>query len=144
MKDKKGVTLTNAFQKILDESKRKPNKIWADKGSEFYNRSTKSWLEKNDVEMYSTHNERESFVAERFIRTLKNRIFKYIASISKNVYMDKLDDLINNHGPIKTKPIDVKSNTYIDYGKEISEKDPKFKIGDNVRISKFKIIFAKG
>ena len=94
--------------------------------------------------MYSTHNERKSFVAERFIRTLKNRIFKYIASISKNVYMDKLDDLINNHSPIKTKPIAVKSNTDIDYGKEINEKDPKFKIGDNVRISKFKIIFAKG
>ena len=57
LKDKKGIAITNAFQKVLDESNRKPNKIWVDKGSEFYNRSMKSWLEKNNIEMYSTHNE---------------------------------------------------------------------------------------
>ena len=61
----------NAFQKMLDDSKRKPNKICVDKGSEFYNRSTKSWLEKNHIEMYSTHNKEKSVVAERFIRTLR-------------------------------------------------------------------------
>ena len=65
----KGITITNAFQKILDESNRKPNKTWLGKGSEFYNRSLTSWLEKNDIEMYSTHNEGKSVVAaERFIR----------------------------------------------------------------------------
>ena len=64
MKDKKGITITNAFQKTLDESNRKPNKIWVDKGSKFYNRSMKSWLEKSDIEMYSTHNEGKSVVAE--------------------------------------------------------------------------------
>ena len=69
LKDKKGIAITNAFQKILKESDRKSNKIWVDKGSIFYNRSIKSWLEKNDVEMYSTHNERISVVAERYIRT---------------------------------------------------------------------------
>ena len=69
LKDKKGVTITNEFQIILNDSKRKPNKIWVDKGSEFYNRSMKSWLEKKVIEMYSTHNEGKSFVAERFIRT---------------------------------------------------------------------------
>ena len=68
-KDKKGITITNAFQKILDESKRKTNKIWEDKGSEFDNRSVKSWIEKNDKEIYSTHNEGKSIVSERFIRT---------------------------------------------------------------------------
>ena len=73
-KDKKGITLTNAFQNFLKESNRKPNKIWVDKGSELYNRSMKSWLEKNDTEMYSTHNERKSVVAERFIITLKNKV----------------------------------------------------------------------
>ena len=83
MKDKKGVGIVNAFQKILDDSKRTPNKIWVDKGGEFYNRSMKSWLEKNDIEMYSTHNEGKSVVAERFIRTLKNKIYKYMTSISK-------------------------------------------------------------
>ena len=89
MKDKKGITITNAFQKSLKESNHKPNKIWVDKGSEFYNRSMKSWLEKNDMEMYSTHKEGESVVDERFFRTLKNKIYKYMTSISKNVYIDK-------------------------------------------------------
>ena len=70
-KDKKIITITNAFQKILKESNRKPNKIWVDKGSRFHNSSMKSWLEKNDIEMYSMHSERKYVVAERFIRTLK-------------------------------------------------------------------------
>ena len=74
LKDKKDTTITNAFQKNLKESNRKPNKIWVDKGSEFYNRSIKSWLEKNDIEMYSTHNEGKCVIAERFIRTSKNKI----------------------------------------------------------------------
>ena len=96
LKDKIGITITNAFQKILDESNHKPDKIWVGKGSEFYNRSMKSWLEKNAVEKYSTHNEGKSVsAAERFIRTLKSKIYKYMASISKNVYIDKLDDIVN-------------------------------------------------
>ena len=74
LKDKKVVTLVNSFQKILDDSKRKPNKIWVDKGRKFYNRSIKSWLEKNDIEMYSTDIEGKSVVSERFIRTLKTKI----------------------------------------------------------------------
>ena len=81
LKDKRGVTITNAFQKILDKSNRKPNKMWVDKGSEFYNRSMKLFLQNNDIEMYSTHNEGKSVVAERFIRTLKNKIYKYMISV---------------------------------------------------------------
>ena len=73
-KIKKGITITNAFQNILDELYRKPSKIWVDKGSAFYNSSMKSWLEKNDVEMYSAHNQGKSVIAERFIRALKNKI----------------------------------------------------------------------
>ena len=69
LKDKKGITITNAFQKILEESNRKPNKMWVDKESEFYNSSFKEWLKDNDIEMYSIHNEGKSVVAERFIRT---------------------------------------------------------------------------
>ena len=116
--------------------------------NEFYNRSMKSWLEKNDIEMYSTHNEGKSVIAERFIRTLKNKIYKYMTSISKNVYIDKLDDIVNKynntyHSTIKMKPVDIKSNTYIDSSKKINNKDPKFKIGDTVRISKYKNIFCK-
>ena len=99
--------------------------------------------------MCSTHNEGKSVVPERFIRTLKSKIYKYMSSISKNVYIDKLDDIVdeyNNkyHTTIKMKPIDVKDNTYINADKEINNKDPKFKVGDHVRISRYKNIFAKG
>ena len=74
--------------------------------------------------MYSTHNEGKSVIAERFIRTLKNEIYKYMTSVSKNVYIDKLDDIVNKynntyHSTIKMKPVDVKINTYIDSGKKI-------------------------
>ena len=99
--------------------------------------------------MYSTNNEGKSVIAERFIRTLRNKIYKYMTSTSKNVYNDKLDDIVkkyNNtyHTSFKMKPVDVKDNTYIDFKKEVNDKDPKFKIGDHVRISKYKNIFAKG
>ena len=73
LKDKKGISIVNAFQKILKESDRKPNKIWVDKGSEFYNNFFKKWLKDNDIEMYSIHNEGNSVIAERFIRTLKTK-----------------------------------------------------------------------
>ena len=73
LKDKKGVTITNAFQSILDDSKRKQNKVWVDQGSEFYNSHFKKWLQENNIEMYSTCNEEKSVVAERFIRTLKTK-----------------------------------------------------------------------
>ena len=93
LKDKKGVSIVNAFQSILRNSmklrsNRKLNKIWVDKGSEVYNNSFKKWLQDNDIAMYSTHNERKSTVVERFIRTLRNKIYKYMTSISKNVYID--------------------------------------------------------
>ena len=123
--------------------------MWVDKGSEFYSSSFKKWLKDNDIEMYSTHNEGKSVVAERFIRTLKNKIYKHMTAVSKNVYIDKLDDIVNEynntyHRTIKMKPIEVKDNTYIDSIKEVNDKDPKFKVGDHVRISKYKNIFAKG
>ena len=135
---KKGITTTNTFSKILDESNGKLNKIWVDKGSKFYNRSMKSWLEKNAIEMYSTHNKGKPVVAERFIRTLKNKTYKDMTLISKNMYINKLDDIVNKYsntyiGRIKMKPVDLKSSTYIYSGKEINNKNPKFKIGDNVR-----------
>ena len=124
LKDKKCVSIVNSFQIILNKSNRKPNKIWVDKGSDFYNRSMKSWLEKNNIELYSTHNEGKSVVAERFIRTIKNKIYKHMTSISKNVYIDKLDDIVNEYNntkyrTTKMKPINVKDNTYTDFGKEV-------------------------
>ena len=149
LKDKKGISIAKAFQIILKQSNRKPNKIWVDKGYEFYNAFLKKWLRDNDIVMYSTHNEGKSVVAETFIKTLKSKIYKYMTSISKNVYIDKLDDIVNEynntyHTTIKMKPIDVKDNTYINTDKEINNKDPQFKVGDRVRVSKYKNIFAKG
>ena len=134
---------------MLDDSNRKLNKIWVDKGSEFYSNSFKKWLKDYDIEMYSLHNEGKYVVAERLIRTLKTKIYKYMTSVSKIVYIDKLDEIINEynntyHRTIKMKPIDVKDNTYFDFKKEVNDKGPKFKVGDHVRISKYKNIFAKG
>ena len=99
--------------------------------------------------MYSIYNEGTSVIAEQFIRALKNKIYKCMNSVSKNVYIDKLDDIVkkyNNtyHNTIKIKPVDVKSNTSINSSKENNNKDPKFKIGDIARISKYKNIFANG
>ena len=98
--------------------------------------------------MYSTHNEVKSLVAERFIRTLKNKIYKHMTAVSKNVYIDKLHDIINEYKStddrtIKMKPIEVKDQTDVDYSKEGNDNDLKFKIGDLVRMSKYKKIFAK-
>ena len=99
--------------------------------------------------MHWIHNEGKSVVAERFIRTLKTKIYKYITSVSKNVYIDKLNDIVgeyNNtyHRTVKTKPVDIKDNIYIDFTKEVNDKDLKFKVGDHIRISKYKNIFTEG
>ena len=106
-------------------------------------------IESNNIELYSIHNERKFVVAERFIKTLKNKIYKHMTAISKNVYFDVLDDIVdeyNNtyHKTIKMKPIDVKSDSFAEYNEESNENDPKFKVGDHVKISKHKNIFAKG
>ena len=99
--------------------------------------------------MCSTFNEGKSVVAERFIRTLKNKIYKHMTTIGKNVYFNVLDDIVkkyNNtvHSSIKIKPKDVTDDNFIEYVEESNKKDPKFKVGDHVRISKYKNVFAKG
>ena len=108
----------------------------------------KSWLEKNHIEMYSTHDEEKSVIAEISIRTFKNKIYKNMTSGWKNVSHDKLDDIVNKsnntyHSTIRVKPVDAKSNTYIGSTKEINNKNPKFKIGDIVKVSKYKNYFYK-
>ena len=149
LKYKKGISIVNAFDKIIKQSKRKPNKIWVDQGSEFYNNVFGKWLSDNDIIICSTYNERKSVVAERFIRTLKNKLYKHMTATGKNVYYDVLDDVVNKynntkHSTIKMKPIDVKDNNKRVYIDEHNEKDSRFKVGDRGRISKFKNIFAKG
>ena len=155
MKNKKGESIVEGFKKILDDSgnakhsNRKPNKIWVDHGSEFYNNKFRIFLKENDIEMYSTFNEGKSVVAERFIKTLKNKIYKHMTTIGKNVYFNDLDDIVdkyNNsiHSSIKMKPKDVTDDSFVEYSEETNKKSPKFKVGDNVRILKYKNIFAKG
>ena len=148
LENKKGISVTNGFNKIIKQSNRKPNKIWVDQGGEFYNNVFKKWLSDNDIIMYSTYNEGKSVVAERFIRTLKTKLYKHVTAIGKNVYYDVLEDVVNKynntkHSTIKMKPKDVGNNkrVYID---EHNKKRSRFKVGDRVRISKFKNIFAKG
>ena len=147
LKDKKGISIVNAFNKIIKQSNRKPNKIRVDQGSEFYNCVFKKWSSDNDIIMYSTFNEGKSAVAERFMRTLKNKLYKHMTATGKNIYYDVLDDGVNEYNntkcnTIKKKPIDVGDNkrVYIDEHNE----DSRFKVGDRVRVSKFKNIFAKG
>ena len=115
LKDKNGISTVNAFNKIIKQSNRKPNKIWVDQGGEFYNNVFRKWLSNNDIIMYSTYNEGKSVVAERFIRTLKNKLYKHMTATGKNVYRDVLDDVVNKynntkHSTIKMKPVDVRDN----------------------------------
>ena len=115
---------------------------------EFYNNKFESFLKENDIEMYSTHNEGKSVVAERFIKTLKNKIYKHMTYIGKNVYFNVLDDIVdkyNNsfHSSIKIKPKDVTDTNFTEYIEETNMKIPKSKVGDHARISKYKNIFAK-
>ena len=124
LKDKKEISIVDAFQKILGDLNRKPNKIWVDKRSEFYNSSFWKCLKDNDIEMYSIHSKGKSVVVERFIRTLKTKIYKYMTAISKNVYIAKSDNVVNEcyntyNRTIKMKPVNVKDNTYIDFEKGI-------------------------
>ena len=149
LKDKKGISVVNAFNKIIKQSNRKLNKIWVDQEGEFCNRVFKKWLSDNDIIMYSTFNEDKSVVAERFIRTLKNKLYKHMTATGKNVYYNDLDDVVNEynntkHNTIKMKPKDVKDGNKRVYIDEYNEKSARYNVGDRVRISRFKIIFAKG
>ena len=115
--------------------RRKPNKIWVDQGSEFYNQSLKDFKKIGNIKMYSTFNKGKSVVAKRFIKTLKNKIFKHMTAISKNVYFDVLDDIVNKynntvHKTIKKKPIDVTDDSFIEYNEDSNKRNPKFKVGD--------------
>ena len=135
------------FKKIISEG-RIPNEVWANQGGQFYNNLFKRFLKINNIEMYSTYNEGKSVATERFIKALKNKIFTQMAAISKNVYFDVLDDIVNKynktvHRSFKIKPIEVTSDSYAEYNEGSKEKNPKFKVGGHVRISKYRSTFAK-
>ena len=135
------------FKKLITKE-RKPSRIWVYQTGEFYNNLLKRFLKINKIEMYSTYNEEKSVATERFIRILKNKIFKHMKAVSKNVYFDVLYDILdkyNNtvHRTIKMKPIDVTSDSYAEYDEDSNITKLRFKVGDHVKISKYKNIFAK-
>ena len=108
LKDKKGISVTNGFNKIIKQSGRKPNKLWVDQGSEFYNHVFKRWLSRNNIIMYSTYIEGKSVVAEKFTRTLKNKLYKHMTASGKNVYYDVLDDVLNKYNNTKHSAIKMR------------------------------------
>ena len=125
VKDKRVISIVNVFQKIISKG-RKASKIWVDKSGEFYNKLSKSFLKINKIEMYSTYNEGNSVVTERFITTLKNKIFKHMTAVSKNIYFNVLDGIVNKynkkvHRTIKMRPIDVKLDSYAEYNEDSNE-----------------------
>ena len=154
LKDKTGNSTVEAFNKLIKI--RKPNKLWVDKGKEFYNKSMDKWLEDNYIHRYSTFNEGKAVVIERFNRTLKEIMWKYFTTNNTNKYIDSLDDMVstyNNtlHRSIKMTPSEasqienediVRSNLY--GGIKERTKKTKFKVGDHVRIPRYKRLFEKG
>ena len=115
-------------------------------GSKFYNNYFKDFFKINNIEIYSIYNGGKSVVAEKFIRTLKNKILKHVTAISKNIYFVVLDDIVNKnnnivHRTIKMKSIDVTFDSYAEYNEESNKKDPKFKVGYHVRISNLRFLW---
>ena len=154
IKNKQGETVTSAFKTIKN---RKPQKLWVDKGKEFYNRHFKDMLDKNNIQMYSTENEEKSSVVERWNRTIKNRMWKRFTEQSNTQYLKILPEILNNynnsfHTSIKMTPTEasqkknektVRDNLYNDL--TLLKMKSKYKIGDKVRISKYKRdLFDKG
>ena len=126
----------------------KSNKIWVDQGGEFYNNLFKRFLKVKKIDMYIMHNERKSVVAEIFIKTLINKLFKHRTAVSKNIYFDGLDDIVNKYNNtvyriIKMKPVDVTSDSYAGYNENSKGNNPKFKVGHCVRILKYYFIISK-
>ena len=150
LQNKKGETVAAAFEKIF-KSGRQPRLLWTDKGKEFYNRTVNQLLSKKNIKLYSTENEEKSSVAERFNRTIKQRMWKMFSANNNTIYYDKIGELLKDynsswHRSVRMAPIfasDIKNSNQVFanlYSDEIYKpvKKPKFRIGDKVRISKYK------
>ena len=150
LKAKTGKQMIELFENIFKE--RKPKKIWTDAGKEFINKDFKKFLSDNEIELYQTYNEGKAVVIERFNRTLKEKMWRYFTETNSNKYLDILPKLIfdyNNmiHSTIKMTPIEgskAKNKHKITYTSVVNKEKPKFKIGDRVRIYKYKKLFSKG
>ena len=157
LQNKKGETVAAAFEKIF-KSGRQPRLLWTDKGKEFYNKTVNQLLSKKNIKLYSTENEEKSSVAERFNRTIKQRMWKMFSANNNTIYYDKIGELLKDynsswHRSVRMAPIfasDIKNSNQVFanlYSDEIYKpvKKPKFRIGDKVRISKYKRkLFDKG
>ena len=154
LKDKKGETVAEAFKSIFKEG-RKPQYLWTDKGTEFYNKHLKALLDKHNITLYSTENEEKSSVVKRWNRTMKNKMWKMFTTNNNTVYYDELDNLVNEyntrHSSIKLSPAEASSKknqaaVYFNlYGNLKPSAKPKYELGDKVRISKYKrAVFDKG
>lgn len=157
LKDKKGLTVVQAFKQVVKQSGRIPKHIWVDKGKEFYNKNMDEWLKENDIIRYSTYGEHKSAVVERFNRTLKTNMWKRFTAENTRNWIDMLDQLLheyNNrlHSTISMPPVkaSLKENeikileNVINRRKVTSKTKPKFKVGDKVRMSRTKALFEKG
>ena len=155
LKNKRGSTLVEALKSILNKSQQKPNKLQTDKGSEFLNKTFQAYLKRKKIHFFVTQNEEvKAAIVERFNRTLKERLWRYFTSKNTLYYLDVLDDLVesyNNtyHTSIKRSPLSVNQKNQQEvwmtlYGDPIKIKQPAFKVGDKVRISKTRKIFKKG
>ena len=148
LKSKTGSAVVDAFKEILNKTERKPNKMWVDQGKEFYNKNMKKWLVDNGIDIYSTYNEGKSVIAERFIRTLKNKLYKHMTAVSSDVYYDVLDDIVdkyNNtyHNSIKKKPVDVTNNDYEGYVYGFDEKNHCLKLVIKLEFQNIKTFLQK-
>ena len=152
LKDKKGITIKNALEKIF--KKRKPKFLWTDNGKEFYNNQVNDLLEKNNIKLYSTNNsEIKSSVIERFNRTFKNIMYKKFTENNNTIFYNIIDKLVNEynnkyHRTIKMTPVEASKKINENkikqiYNFEKTNKIAKFRIGDHVRISLNKNIFEK-
>ena len=153
LKDKKGITIKNALQKIFKQ--RKCKFLWTDRGKEFYNKQVQDLLDDNNIKLYSTNNsEIKSAVIERFNRTFKNMMYKKFTENNNTIFYNILDELVNNynnkyHSTIKMSPIEGSKKINEKkikniYNFEKTKKPGKFRIGDRVRLSLEKNIFEKG
>ncbi len=147
LKNKRGHTLMLAFQQIFNKSKRKPKKLWTDEGTEFYNKIFMKFLKGEGIKLYSTFNEGKAVVIERFNRTLKEKLYKKFTQLGSQRWVYFIQDIVDNynntvHSSTKLKPSET--FTKLEYEKEINLRKPKYKVGDIVRIYRWKSHFEKG
>ena len=149
LKDKSGKSTTTAFKKLIETSKRKPEKVWSDRGKEFYNKTFLDFLKQNEIQIYSTHSDLKAVFVERFNRTLLDLIKEPMYIEGKACWLNHINsalDKYNNrvHTTTRMTPFEA-SNKPIDPPTFVNKpKQPKFQVGDYVRVPDKRNIYSKG